>query len=139
LVHHRTKDSRNGSASVVDQLADGSRVTGLQYLGFRGLLRLVPERGLFGVIAHLFYPACRRVGAAGVFGAADVAQDRKEPWLHCRSAIAVEMFQCSEITFLHGVLGVRLVTEQVARKRVDVIQIGQGRVTETPRPVQIVG
>jgi hypothetical protein len=72
LISRSTKVSRRFGKRV-DQLADRSCVTRLQYLGFRGLLRLVPERGLFGVIGHLFYPARRQIGAPGVFGAADVA------------------------------------------------------------------
>ncbi len=56
---------------------------------------------------------------------ADVAQDREQPGLHRRSAVAVEMLQRAQIAFLNGILGVGGIAQEIARDRVDVVEIGQ--------------
>ena len=47
----------------------------------------------------------------------------------------VEMLESAQKAFLRRVLGVGAVAQQIARQRVDVVEIGQRGVVKTPRPL----
>ena len=121
-----------------DQPPDRGGVARAQHLRLRRFLRFVPQRRLLGVLGHVVDGAGRRAGAPRKFGAADIAQDREQPWLHRRPAIAVEMFQRAQVAFLHRVLGVGGVAQQIARQRIDVVEMRQRGVAKTPRLLGIV-
>ena len=72
------------------------------------------------------------------FGVTDVAQYRQQPGFHRRPSIAVEMAQRAQIAFLHRVFGIGRVAHEIARQRVDVVQMGQRGVAKTPRSVMLV-
>ena len=129
--------SRNGAAARHEP-ADRAVVAPAQDLGFRRFWLLAPERRLVGFFRHVLDAAGGRTRAPRKFGAADIAQDRQQPRLHRRAAIAVEMPQRAQVTFLHRVFGVGRVAQQIARQRVDVVEMRQGRVAKTPRLLRVV-
>ena len=45
------------------------------------------------------------------------------------------MAQPAQVAFLHGVFGIGAIAEQISRKRVDIIEMGQRGVAKTPRLV----
>ena len=138
LISRRMKVSLKGSTSASTSRRIVARVALAQDLGLRRLLLFAPERRLLRGLRQVVDGGDRRGRAARIFGMADIAQDREQPRLHRRAAIAVEMLQRAQVTFLHRVLGVGRVAEQVARQRVHVVQIGQRRFAKASRPVGIV-
>ena len=117
-----------------DEPADGFVVVAAQQFRFRRRLRLLPERRIVG--RKLFVRALRRRrlhGAPREFRLADIAQDRQQPRLHRRAAIAVEMAERPQVAFLHRVFGIGPVAHQIAREREHVVEMRQRRLAKPPR------
>jgi hypothetical protein len=101
-------------------------------------LFLLPQRScaiiLFGFIAQVE----RGAGSACEFSAADIAQNRKQPWLHRGPAVRIEMAQRAQIAFLRGILSIGRIAHQVPRQRIDVIEIRQSGFTKAAGFIMIV-
>ena len=54
------------------------------------------------------------------------------------AAKRVEVPERAQIAFLHGVVGIGRVAQQIARERVDLVEMRQRGVAKPPRPVRIV-
>src|SRR5208282_5531857 len=122
-----------------DKPPDRFAVPPAQQLRFRRRLRLLPQRRLLCrrfVFVTFDRSRCRalpcKLGLAGVF------QDGQKPWLHRRTAVALEMTQRPQIAFLHGILSVGDIAHQVMRKRENVVEMRQRGVAKTPRSVMLV-
>ncbi len=63
---------------------------------------------------------------------ANIAQDREQPRLHRRPAVGIEVLQRAQIAFLHGVLCVVGVAQEIARDGVDVVEVGQRGLAKAP-------
>jgi hypothetical protein len=122
----------------LDHPADACSVAAAQHFCFRACLGFVPERNPSGGLGRILDRRGRRAGAPGIFGATDIAQDRKQPRLDLRAAIGVEMPECAQIALLHCVLGVGHVAQEIPRERIDVVEMRQRRLTKAPRSLRIV-
>jgi len=127
------KVSRNGSSApaISRRTVSASQRRTICASGVSG----APARAAAGsaVSGQFVDAAGRRAGASGIFGAADIAQDRQQPRLDRRSAIGVEMLQRAQVTFLHRVFGIRRVAQQIARQRVDVVETGAAAISREAR------
>jgi len=79
LTQHEGLPERFGQC--VHQPPDRARVPLAQDMRLRRFRRLAPQRRLPGVLGDVLDPSGRRTGAAGIFGVADIAQDREQPGL----------------------------------------------------------
>ena len=87
------------------------------------------------MLVRLFIHRERRAGSAREFAVADVAQDCEQPRLDRRATIRVEMAQRAQIAFLRCIVGIGGVAEQISRKRVDIVEMGQRGIAKTLRLV----
>ena len=138
LISRNTKVSRNGSASAAIRATDRAGVVSFHDRGLRRVFRLMPQWRFFRVLGQLVGACARRIGAPRIFGVADVAQDREQPGLDRGSLIGVKMPERAQITFLHGVVGIRRVAQQIARQRIDGVEMRQRQLTKPPRLFGIV-
>src|SRR4029077_18561421 len=123
---------------VRNEPADGLRIPLADHRPFRRGRGLLPQRS--GLLIRLWVLLRRNGGAraARELRPTDVAENGEQPRLHLRTAIAVEMPQRAHIAFLRGILGIGAVAKEVARERVDVVQIRESGVAETARRVLMI-
>src|ERR1700693_547543 len=99
----------------------------------RRLRLLAPQRHSVRPLAHDSIGIVeRKLLPARMRRAADIAQDCEQPGLYGGTAEAVEIAVGAEIGFLRGVLGIGIVAEQVARKRINGVEMRKGECPEAP-------
>ena len=119
------------SRQLRDQPAHGGGIVPPQHRLLGRVAVFAPHRrGLrlagIRVVGRVDQPGIRGVGRM-----TDIAQDGEQPGLDRAAAERVEMAERAQITFLHRVVGVAGAAQQVARQRVDIVEMRQGERLET--------